>query len=434
MRGFRRTQSVMDLAGGRTMRHLISGSPPRVSAKELHISSFSGSEITGSDGVVRRKVGDRVIEEGDIFIAMNNKAIVGTAPKPGRFVPGPSLGTRNVLAVITWKSIQLGRLELYDLTIPAEPEFLGSVEHRDLRGAEAIVAKDTNVFILNQIDKIIVSVDVSDPETPRIVGKTGAFFVTSWDMVIEENYIYLVNLLPQEILVVDVSLPSAPQVITRVDISAGLGALPTPGTVHVGGGYLWVGDIYTFVGVKGYSLSDPTRPVVDSAQFVLLTSTVLGLAFKGDKYLLISAPDHDSVYFTDITNDQIGWAREDPELKNVDRIVVSEDMNYAYVHVRIPNPNVDDPSYFSVIDITDPFANPSHPHPVFLASIRDDVKFGAGGHWIKMSVLGTMVYVCGFDYEMVTIVDASAPASPAIVRTVTVQGHPHGTAIIEVDE
>jgi len=414
------------------MRHLISGTPTRVSAKELHITSFSGSEITGSDGVVRRKVGDRRIREGDVFIALNDKAVVGTEPnKRARFVPGPSLGTRNVLAVITWKT-QLGRLELYDLTTPTEPEFLGAVEHIDLRGAEAIVAKDTNVFVLNQINKIIVSVDVSDQENPKIVGKTEPFFETSWDMAIEENYIYLVNLLPQEILVVDVSLPSTPQVITRVALTGFLDP-PTPGTVHVGGGYLWVGDIYSFTfGVGAYSISDPTRPVIDTSKNVSLTSTVLGLAFKGDRYLMISAPDQDVVYFTDISNAQIGWVREDPELRGVHRIATSEDGNLAFALAEGVGGT---PSFFSVIDITDPFADAGFPHPIFLGSLRDDVKLNAGGHQIEMSVLENLVYVSAFDAQQVTIVDVSTPASPTITGELSVDGSPHGTAILlELDE
>jgi hypothetical protein len=155
-------------------------------------------------------------------------------------------------------------LRIIDYSDPLNPQIIGALDDPGLRAAPLSVssprmAVEDGVLFLANGEKLI-SVDVSEPTSPTIVGELTLNGVSG--ITVQDSIAYLLG---TEFLTVDVSDPANPQLLGSTSPSSG--------------GILVVGN-RTFVGGKSvYDISDLTNPQ-------LLQTIAIGGASRGTPHLV----------------------------------------------------------------------------------------------------------------------------------------------------
>ncbi|OBQ16853.1 DUF4347 domain-containing protein [Anabaena sp. AL93] len=286
------------------------------------------------------------------------------------------LSYANAVTVVGNHAYAVGdRLEIIDISNPAQPVVKGSYKISSGRGVQVV----GNYAYVADSGSGLQIIDISNPSTPTLKGNydTGI----AWGVQVVGNYAYVADI-NSGLQIIDISNPTTP---TLKGNYSGLAY-----GVQVVGNYAYVGGYYS--GLQIIDISNPTTPTLkgnyDTSGQARGVQVVGNYAYVADytsglQIIDISNPTTPTLkgnYYTS------GYA-----------LGVQVVGNYAYVA-----------DYYSGLQIID-ISNPTTPTLKGNYGNYDNIF----GHALGVQVVGNYAYVAGY-YSGLQIIDTSNPTTPTL--------------------
>jgi hypothetical protein len=158
-------------------------------------------------------------------------------------------------------------LQIYDVSNPAAPAFVGSVQV-PLYGIGLWVSGNY-AYVISFVGvpsaSTLAVIDISNPASPTVLGSTttGTPYVNVADIKVVGNYAYVSgqSTKTSQVLVFDVSNPASPHLLSSLDVAH------SPQGLDVEGKY-WYQSVYDAGLLTIYDISNPSLPQVGSASLI----------------------------------------------------------------------------------------------------------------------------------------------------------------------
>jgi len=359
-------------------------------------STISGGLIVGDDLSIASSTGDNDYASLYVDVSNNWIGIATTSPQAKLAIEGGG----NFLMTMSNPVYVTSYVDSASTTA-------------ELSGAAGIDIIGNYAYIAGDLDDGVSVLDVSDPESPDLVGvidddATTALYGAELIKVVG-NYAYVVGMYDNGLEILDISDPTNPTHVGKITDSAAT-LLDWPSGLYVSGNYAYITS-YNESGLEIIDISNPYNPthagsITDAGATEL--SGAWGVYVQG-KYAYVAGYYDDGLEIIDISDPtnptHVGSIADDAttELNGPWNVYVSG--KYAYVTAY-------DDNGLEILDVSDP-TNPKHVGAVDDdATTELDQAFG-------IQVLGKYAYVTGILDDGVSIFDVSNPASPKHVGSIT---------------
>lgn len=249
--------------------------------------------------------------------------------------------------------------------------------------SSAVFARGNYAYVIDNNPGVVVSIDVSNPKSPRILDSVtyGASDQGFVGMYVNKGYVYVATGNSQNLNIYDRSNP------TNLSLAGSVSLDNATSDVFVKGDYAYVGGSagdYTIIDV-----SDPTSPTEEAA--VNVDITVLGSHVIGD---FAYVPTGSGLGVLDVSDPT------SPEIVNAGSgsLTTLLDVQVRGNHAFVADQNT---SSIGSLDISDP----TNPTAVDSVSSTDMAQFP------QLTLRGNFAYVSGSSNANISAVDISDPAS-----------------------
>ena len=287
--------------------------------------NFSAS-VSDSEGNIKYRIINIIVTP---FIIVGS---VDTQLRSGVFVV-------DSYAYVTGGNSRKGGMQVIDITDPANPNIVGSV---DTPGYATDIFVDGSYAYVTDITSGLQIIDISDPTNPNILGSVDTPG-TSRGIYVKNSYAYVADN-ESGIQIIDISDPANPNIAGSTEIQNAYGS-----EIFVAGSYAYIADTYSN-SLKVIDIANPADPTVVGS--VDMPSMAKDVYVSGSyAYVAASTQGLQIVDITDPNFPNIVGSSDVPDIAK--SVFVSG--SYAFI--------ADANSRLRVIDISDPT------EPVFIGSI-----------------------------------------------------------------
>lgn len=285
--------------------------------------------------------------------------------------------------------------------IPVE---IGSVNDAERYEAHSVFVSGRYLYTSNYWPNTAQVIDISNPESPVIVGKKTGVSYTS-GLYVSGKYAFMTDMNGQGLRIIDVSDPSSPTIISSI---SGMGVRTL--SPFVSGRYVYLVSVlsntlniidvvnpYSPVLVSSYTVGGNPNSVYVSGKYAYILNTNSGIG---------------SVSILDVSNPSIPIPMSTTTVGTSLYTTGTQGGNYILVSGRYMYVANSGDNTVSVVDIS----NPTSPSIVATHTVGTEPR--------GMYLSGRYLYVGNYAGQTITTVDVSVPESPVTIGTTPVTGKP----------